>query len=111
MYQLSFSIEEFLTHYWQKKPTIIKGGFSNFSDPLSPDELAGLTMEEEIDSRFVSNLDDNWVAEHGPFPEENSRSLLKPTGHLSFKLPIIGTQKRLNLLKHSMRCPTGCLTT
>ncbi|PKF79613.1 50S ribosomal protein L16 arginine hydroxylase [Vibrio sp. vnigr-6D03] len=75
MYQLSFSIEEFLTHYWQKKPTIIKGGFSNFSDPLSPDELAGLTMEEEIDSRFVSNLDDDWVAEHGPFPEEKFAEL------------------------------------
>jgi 50S ribosomal protein L16 3-hydroxylase len=40
MYQLSFSLEEFLTQYWQKKPTIIKGGFANFSDPLSPDELA-----------------------------------------------------------------------
>ncbi|BCL69299.1 50S ribosomal protein L16 arginine hydroxylase [Vibrio nigripulchritudo] len=75
MYQLSFSLEEFLTQYWQKKPTIIKGGFADFSDPLSPDELAGLTMEEEVDSRFVSNLDDNWVAEHGPFPEEKFAEL------------------------------------
>ncbi|MBD1558246.1 cupin domain-containing protein [Vibrio sp. S9_S30] len=75
MYQLSFSLEAFLNHYWQKKPTIIKGGFSHFSDPLSPEELAGLTMEEDIDSRFVSNLEDNWVAEHGPFPEEKFANL------------------------------------
>ncbi len=75
MYQLSFSLSEFLTHYWQKKPTIIKGGFNNFQDPISPEELAGLTMEEEVDSRFVSNIDNEWIAQHGPFSEEKFASL------------------------------------
>lgn len=75
MYQLSFSLEQFLTEFWQKKPTIIKGGFANFEDPMSPDELAGLTMEEEIDSRFVSNLEGQWQAEHGPFKEEKFTEL------------------------------------
>lgn len=67
MYQLSFSLDQFLTQYWQKQPTIIKGGFTDFQDPITPEELAGLTMEEEIDSRFVSNLNGEWTAEHGPF--------------------------------------------
>lgn len=75
MYQLSFSLSEFLTQYWQKKPTIIKGGFPHFHDPISPEELAGLTMEEEVDSRFVSNLNNNWSAEHGPFDEEKFANL------------------------------------
>ncbi|MDR9828909.1 cupin domain-containing protein [Vibrio sp. FNV 38] len=75
MYQLTFSLQEFLATYWQKKPTIIKGGFANFQDPLSPEELAGLTMEEEVDSRFVSNLNDEWVAEHGPFNDEKFAAL------------------------------------
>jgi len=75
MYQLSFALDEFLAQYWQKKPTIIKGGFKNFQDPISPEELAGLTMEEDIDSRFISNLNDNWSAEHGPFDEEKFSSL------------------------------------
>ena len=81
MYQLSFSFSEFMAEYWQKKPTIIKGGLffdtpqQGFVDPLSPDELAGLAMEEEIDSRFVSNLNDNWQAEHGPFAEEKFADL------------------------------------
>ncbi|MEZ9175586.1 cupin domain-containing protein [Vibrio kanaloae] len=70
MYQLSFSMPEFLENYWHKKPTILKGGFQNFVDPISPEELAGLSMEEEVDSRFVSNLDNKWTAEHGPFTEE-----------------------------------------
>ncbi|MGF1748492.1 JmjC domain-containing protein [Vibrio cionasavignyae] len=75
MYQLTFSLQEFLSTYWQKKPTIIKGGFAHFQDPLSPEELAGLTMEEEVDSRFVSNLNDEWQAAHGPFDEEKFASL------------------------------------
>ncbi|WP_261818159.1 ribosomal protein uL16 3-hydroxylase [Vibrio gallicus] len=75
MYQLSFSLEQFLAEYWQKKPTIIKGGFSNFVDPLTAEELAGLTMEQEVDSRFVSNLAGEWSAEHGPFTEDKFAEL------------------------------------
>ncbi|USD40215.1 cupin domain-containing protein [Vibrio sp. SCSIO 43135] len=74
-YQLTFSLDEFLSLYWQKKPTIIKQGFKNFRDPISAEELAGLTMEEEIDSRFVSNLNDDWCAEHGPFDETKFSTL------------------------------------
>lgn len=87
MYQLSFSLEEFLAEYWQKKPTIIKGGLftgspeNGFVDPLTPDELAGLSMEEVIDSRFVSNKDKQWAAEHGPFGEDKFAQL--PESHWS----------------------------
>jgi len=79
MYQLSFSMSEFLEHYWHKKPTVIKGGFQNFIDPISPEEIAGLSMEEEVDSRFVANLNDKWTAEHGPFSEEKFGDL--PESH------------------------------
>ncbi|UGA57207.1 ribosomal protein uL16 3-hydroxylase [Vibrio sp. VB16] len=82
MYKLSFSLTEFLHQYWQKQPTIIKGGFKDFQDPISPEELAGLTMEEEIDSRFVSNLNNDWIAEHGPFNEEKFEGLNE--SHWSF---------------------------
>ncbi|MEZ9911664.1 cupin domain-containing protein [Vibrio breoganii] len=75
MYQLTISLEQFLAEFWQKKPTIIKGGFANFQDPISAEELAGLTMEEEVDSRFVSNKDGEWIAEHGPFNEDKYASL------------------------------------
>ncbi|MDV7103408.1 cupin domain-containing protein [Vibrio sp. TH_r3] len=75
MYQLSFSLSEFLQKYWQKQPTVIRSGFKHFHDPISPEELAGLSMEHEVDSRFVSNLDNNWIAEHGPFSEDKFTSL------------------------------------
>ncbi|WP_394248323.1 JmjC domain-containing protein [Vibrio profundi] len=79
MYQLSFSMSEFLENYWHKKPTVIKGGFQNFIDPISPEEIAGLSMEEEVDSRFVANLNDKWSAEHGPFSEDKFGDL--PESH------------------------------
>lgn len=75
MYQLTFDMKAFLAEYWHKKPTIIKGGFADFVDPISPDELAGLAMEEEVDSRFIANKDNKWSATHGPLPESHFDSL------------------------------------
>ncbi len=59
---------EFLENYWHKKPTILKIGFQNFTiDPISPRRACWFIDEEEVDSRFISNLDNKWEAEHGPF--------------------------------------------
>lgn len=72
MYQLQLgelSIADFLNEYWQKKPLLIKGGFKQFIDPLTADELAGLAMEEEIESRIVSCVDQQWDMHTGPFED------------------------------------------
>jgi len=61
------SENEFLSKYWQKKPVVIKQGFKNFVDPIDPDELAGIAMEETVQSRLVYQKDDQWQAEFGPF--------------------------------------------
>ncbi len=66
-YQLSINWPEFLATYWQKKPVVIKQGFQGFVDPITPDELAGLAMENETDSRLVSQDNDKWQVSHGPF--------------------------------------------
>jgi 50S ribosomal protein L16 3-hydroxylase len=63
------SQNEFLTKYWQKKPVVIKQGFKNFIDPISPDELAGLAMEESVESRLVYKKGEEWQAEFGPFEQ------------------------------------------
>lgn len=44
-YQLTLNWPDFIERYWQKRPVVLKRGFANFIDPLSPDELAGLAME------------------------------------------------------------------
>ena len=72
MYQLQLNdltIEQFLAEYWQKKPVVLKGGFANFKDPITPDELAGLAAEEEIESRIVARQGEQWLLETGPFED------------------------------------------
>lgn len=70
MFQLNltqFTQEEFLRDYWQKKPVLIKQGFLNFQDPISPDELAGVACEEQVQSRLIHQTDGKWQADFGPF--------------------------------------------
>ncbi len=70
MYQLnlaSMSKQEFLDEYWQKKPVVIRQGFKNFQDPIAADEVAGLAMEEQVESRLVYKKAGEWQAEFGPF--------------------------------------------
>ena len=59
--------QEFLDEYWQKKPVVIRQGFKDFIDPIAADELAGLAMEEQIESRLVHKKDGQWQASFGPF--------------------------------------------
>lgn len=80
-YQLDLNWSDFIQRYWQKRPVVLKRGFKNFIDPISPDELAGLAMENEVDSRLVSQQNEKWQVSHGPFESydhlgENNWSLL-----------------------------------
>jgi 50S ribosomal protein L16 3-hydroxylase len=59
--------EQFLKEYWQKKPLLIKGAFKDFTDPIDANELAGLAMESEIESRIIASNNNAWQVEHGPF--------------------------------------------
>ncbi|MEL0648493.1 cupin domain-containing protein [Pseudoalteromonas agarivorans] len=90
MYQLkinNLSEQEFLTQFWQKKPLLIKQGFSNFNDPIEAEELAGLAMEQNIESRIVTNHNNDWQAHQGPFEnfelltEEHSTLLVQAVDH------------------------------
>jgi 50S ribosomal protein L16 3-hydroxylase len=70
-----FDVADFLKNYWQQKPLIIRNGFKDFSNPLSPDELAGLACEDEIESRLIIEQDKQWQLEHGPFDEDRFQTL------------------------------------
>ncbi|WP_020167751.1 MULTISPECIES: cupin domain-containing protein [Methylotenera] len=60
---------EFLTEYWQKKPLLIKNAIPNFSGLLSPDDLAGLACEDEVQSRIAQIKGGKWLVKNGPFDE------------------------------------------
>jgi 50S ribosomal protein L16 3-hydroxylase len=72
-----FDIDGFLSEHWQKKPLLIKNPWKSWSNPLDPDELAGLACEEEVESRLVTQARDTWKLEHGPFRESRFSKLGK----------------------------------
>lgn len=70
------SAREFLRDYWQKKPLLIRQAIPSFESPVSPDELAGLSLEEEVESRLVIEHGDSpWELRRGPFSEDTYQNL------------------------------------
>lgn len=63
----NFNNSEFLTHYWQKKPVVLRQLFPGFRDIVNENELAGLAMEPELDSRLVRLYKNQWSVIQGPF--------------------------------------------
>lgn len=72
--ELKFDKEAFLSQYWQRKPLLIRDGLAAFSTPLPADELAGLAMEEGVESRIIEQCDGRWQQRHGPFAESDFQS-------------------------------------
>ena len=70
-----FNAESFLSAHWQKKPLLIRQPWARWSNPLSPEELAGLACEEEIESRLIERRAGSWHVEHGPIPEDRFSGL------------------------------------
>ena len=59
--------ETFLARYWQRKPLLIRDAIENFHPPLSSHQLAGLALEDEVESRIIEQRDTSWLLHHGPF--------------------------------------------
>lgn len=78
-----FDRQLFLRDYWQKKPLLIRAGELPFVDPITPEELAGLACEEELESRLIQfdPAQDSWHLRTGPFTEGEFESL--PQTHYS----------------------------
>ena len=64
-----FDPAAFLRNHWQKKPLLIRNPWAAWTNPLDPDELAGLACEAGIESRLIVQGRKGWKVEHGPFPE------------------------------------------
>ncbi|MFT7375478.1 MAG: 50S ribosomal protein L16 3-hydroxylase [Oceanospirillaceae bacterium] len=65
------TVEEFIADYWQKKPVCIRNGIAFQEALIAVDELAGLSLEPEVESRLIENKGDikNWQVIHGPLSE------------------------------------------
>lgn len=67
-------VTEFYKTYWNKQPFIVKGAISDdvLSGLIPADELAGLSLDEDVRSRIVKvgETPQDWICEHGPFDED-----------------------------------------
>ncbi|HOY70355.1 MAG TPA: cupin domain-containing protein [Methylotenera sp.] len=70
---------QFLAEYWEKKPLLIKQAIPNFKGLLTPDELAGLACEADVQARIVTFKKGKWSAKHGPFDEDDFAKLPEKT--------------------------------
>lgn len=73
------SAAEFLRGYWQKRPLLIRNAFTDFSNPVEPDDLAGLACEELALARIALHepARDRWTLRSGPFAESDFATLPK----------------------------------
>jgi len=66
----SLSVAEFLERHWQRSPFLFSAALPGFRSPITPEELAGLACEEEVESRLVrGHVGTRFELEHGPFEE------------------------------------------
>ncbi|MFL0808935.1 MAG: cupin domain-containing protein [Agarilytica sp.] len=65
-------VHEFLRDYWQQKPLLVKNAFPDLENLISPEELAGLSLEEDVRSRIIiqeHQEEHHFKVEHGPIDE------------------------------------------
>ena len=74
-------LDNFLAEYWQRKPLLIRQALSGFTSPIEADELAGLALEEDIESRLIieSKASPYWSLQCGPFASKDFQNL--PPSH------------------------------
>lgn len=78
-----FPLDEFLDHFFQKRPLFLPGALAGFQSPVDANTLAGLSLEEEVESRLVEHTrapqkgstEQPWTLKEGPFEEGLFESL------------------------------------
>jgi 50S ribosomal protein L16 3-hydroxylase len=71
------SPDQFLSEFWQRQPLLVRNALPGFRSPVSADELAGLTLDADVESRLVLERDETgpWAVRHGPFQDSDFLAL------------------------------------
>jgi len=75
---------QFLRDYWHKKPLLIRQAIPDFKPVLSRNALFGMAAQDEIESRLITHIKQQWRMENGPI---NS---LPPVGQREWTLLVQG---------------------
>jgi len=61
------SEKTFLSHFWQRKPLLVRQAVSNFKGAVQAPELLALATSDVVESRLVQRLHGAWRVRPGPF--------------------------------------------
>lgn len=102
------SIETFLKEYWQKKPLLVRNAFPDFHPPIDPDDMAGLSLEEDVESRLIleDGKDHKWELWNGPFTEETYETLPEERWTLLVQATDQWVPEMADLLRHFTFLPS-----
>ncbi len=78
------SQKDFLSRYWQKRPLLMKKALHPFPDLITPEELAGMACDPQIESRLIIEKGGKspWELRRGPFKPSTFKKL--PKKHWTF---------------------------
>jgi len=68
---------QFLAEYWQKKPLLIRQAIPTFKGLLTPNDLAGLACEDDVQARIIQQKKEKWLVQNGPFDDYDFAKLGK----------------------------------
>jgi 50S ribosomal protein L16 3-hydroxylase len=64
---LDVNLDAFMAEDWQQRVRFFKGALSGFMSPIDGDDLAGLAMEDGVDSRIITLTAEGYCRRDGPF--------------------------------------------
>lgn len=96
----NFDEQSFYQEYWRKKPCVIKNMFSEMPIKLEGEDLAGLALEAEAQSRLIFGADSEtpFKVKDGPFKQKDFEELR----HQGYSLMVQAVERfipELELLK------------
>jgi 50S ribosomal protein L16 3-hydroxylase len=72
------SPEQFMQHYWQKKPLLIRAAVPGLSPLVARDALFAMAANEAVESRLVEQKKGVWKFSHGPIGGDADAGEKKP---------------------------------
>jgi 50S ribosomal protein L16 3-hydroxylase len=72
------SPEQFMQHYWQKKPLLTRAAVPGLSPLVARDALFALAANEAVESRLVEQKKGVWTISHGPIGAQAHAGEKKP---------------------------------
>ena len=77
MTSAGITTDQFLRHYWQKKPLLIPNAFPGFSDLLDSQQLIELACAEDAQARVVTQSRGKFDLHHSPFDQDDFSSFAR----------------------------------